>query len=374
MNTTKIEAEKEFDISEYNWKEYLKTHWDKLWRGNRVVRKILDAIVSNGHYTINLWGTPGSGKSTLQRHLARQLYGSWDAALMFRIQSRAEFHKAIDFAKAHDNFHVTYNKTIDLSRLPLADIDDKGTIFPSSVGNNKEMAEWHSWWQTRRSDVAGMEASAPMTDDVRKRLRIGADAEILCTKMLTDSGHAVYYGKYYEFIYHSKWHDPDQAYLSKKYVCTLYWSQLPDNVLQREISKRNKLSDMLREKARETGADDDMARALVFDKDAGLMEVQKQIMEIISQQTVTRNDVSTRRLYEQFRGLVDPSADKDWLAKHINHLDRMKVVRYKKFNESSGQIELTQLGKMVCGLMKAETILPTMPHVPKSEEIVQHIE
>ena len=339
---------------DYNWKKYLRSNWVRL-NHSRILTRILYAIMKNSHFSLTLWGLPGSGKSTLSRWLSYQIYGDWDMSYLARIQNRDEFMSAIDHFKDDKRFRINYEGQV-LKRLPHADIDDKGTLFPSSVGQTKEMSMWHEWWQTRRSDVASMAGSSPMTDDVRKRLRIGCDAEIVCYSSF--GSRIQYYGKYYEFEYHSKWHDPDKAHLSKRYVCPVYWPQLPREQIGKELLKRGQLADMLRDRARTSGSLEDKAKVLVFDKDVGLMNMQREIVEVIRDKSRSRGSIDTIALNDSYSVRFNVKRDSDWMYLQLKQLERLGVIRHKTNGQSRGWVELTELGMSTSDMIRGQEQTP----------------
>ena len=334
---------------EFKWKKYLFENYNVFMK-HPLTRRFVDAILSNDHLSINCWGSRGSGKSTFQRQLSYKIYGNWDLVYAFRVQSKKELMDAVEYAKLDDRLWIDYHGT-PLKRLPFLDIDDKGTIFPSSVGNTREMSEWHKWWQSIRAEVAVIIGSSPMQSDVRKRLRIGADAEILCSKKLYPNGRKKFEAKYIEFIYHSDWRNPEGAYVSKKSICDIPWSQLPDKVLHRELERRTALSEMLRAGA--NNSVDAKAQFLLYDQKEGLMEHQKQMLLILHAIKGKKPVITTLEFNEGYCAALGIKRDRDMIRRQLIRLSQAGAIRHDT-REGVGNIDFTPLGNKIIELLKAE--------------------
>ena len=339
--TLQIEKEKE----SFNWKKYVYNNWNVLY-AHPFTRRMIDAIVSNDNFTVNVWsGVKGTGKSTLQRQYSYRIYGDWDLVYRFRVQTREELMQAIADAKSDALFHIKYHGWT-MKRVPLLDIDDKGTIFPSSEANTKEVQRWHKWWQSIRTDVAVIMGSSPNMSDVRKRLRIGADSEVLAIKTLYPSGQKKFEAEFWELKYHSKFNDPEGVYVTKNKVCGLTWEQLPKEVLHRELNKREELADTLRR-----GVEDDpevRAKALIKGE---LMESQKAALKLLDRCLAHKPFISTVKFNQIYCQEFSIERDPAIMSRVYTRLKDMGVIRYD-LTQGGGMIELTVVGKEVCKVMK----------------------
>lgn len=333
----------------FNWRAHIQANYGALM-AHPLTRRILDSILSNDHFAVNCWGPRGSGKSTFQRQLSYKIYGNWDLVYMFRVQTKKELMEAIEYVPLDKRFWVDYHG-IPLKRVPLLDIDDKGTIFPSSVGNTKEMSEWHKWWQSLRTQVAVIIGSSPVMTDVRKRLRIGADAEILCGRKLYPNGRKKFEAQYREFIYHSNWKDPEGLYVSKKHVCDIPWSQLPKDILHREMGRRSQLSEILRGNIGQSP--EAHAQALVFDSEDGLMEYEKELIQIAYETFGKASVLGTTDIAKAYNTRFGiGNRGPGWLGLRLRQLSEKGVLRYS--GSGHGLVEKTELGKQVNHLLKTQ--------------------
>lgn len=339
----------------FNWKAYVRGNYSHLWR-HHITRRMIHAIENNSHFMINVWGLPGAGKSVLQRRLSKLILGSWALVYVFRVQTKEEFESVINYGKQDKMFWMEFKGEL-IKRAPLIDIDDKGTIFPSSVGNTKEMAEWHQWWQTRRSDVAVLIASSPFMTDVRKRLRMGNYAEVLVKEKMLKNGKVVHYGLYYETDFDVDFKDPEGAYVSKSDPLVIPFPDLPSEVWGKEVKKRAELSEYLWARIR-SGNFDDQAKALLYGSPSNTTNVldrkQQEFLKIIDS-SARLGFSDGRDIFKNIREKLQIDRTANALSREMVRLERLGVIQYMT-DQGSSQIRTTQLGEAVIRVLKATVV------------------
>lgn len=342
----------DFEEEEVNPREYLKKNLDTLW-AHPFYREILDAILGNGFKTIAIWGLPGCGKSHLQRRITKRILGSYKRAYQFRIKEKQDFWRVIEEAKLNKDYWINH-KGIWLKRPWIADVDDWGAIFSSMEAQTKEVRDEHPWLQKIRSDIPVMIGSSPLQEDVRRRLRVMADSEIVVWKVITSAG-AKHYSSYFSYKYYTDFKRVDKRYLTKDWVCNLKWVPLPIQLLQWEAMSHQQITQTLRKKAMHDL--DAKAQVLADDSNYGLSEGMKELMLIVDEAIGKKISSTTNAISPLYKQRFDVNRDPNHIARQLEVLVRNGVIR-----KDGATVIFSDLGKKVLSRIKPQLEVKSETH------------
>lgn len=339
-------------VHDYDPKSYVIRNWTKLIT-DPLMRRIMNSIRYNKLFTLNVQGPRGAGKSTAQRWISYLTYGDWDLVMNhFRIQTKEQFEGAIAFAKSNPAFWMPYGRkgeepVENLKRLWLADIDDKATLFPSSVGQTKEMSAWHVRDLTIRSSVCTIVGSAPDTSDIRKRMRIGAIAEMLVVPIELPNGEEIPEARFYRFNHHSKWHDAEGKYISKTLMMRYHWPQLPSDVLKMELRKREELGNKMATKT-QTYAQLEGKLDHLVGKNGVLFNTDMEIIEGIWENSKHGGFALSSDINNWLKEKYGVERTGKYLSRTLDNLVDLGLIKHLAYpNGGNSKNELTELGQMV---------------------------
>jgi hypothetical protein len=336
-------------VKEYSPKEYVTKNWDALM-SDPMMRHILNSIRYNKLFTLNVHGPRGAGKSTAQRWINYLTHGDWELVMKyFRIQTKAEFERAVQFAKNNPAFWIPYRSISNLKRLWLADIDDKATLWPSSVGQTKEMSAWHVRNVTIRTDIATLVGSAPDTTDVRKRMRIGATGELLVVSIELPNGEEVPEGRYYKFNYHSAWHDEEKKFLSKTLLMRYRWPILPSEVLKLELHKRDELGNQMATKT-QTFA---QLEQKMEDAEKVLLDADIIIVEAVWEASKHGGFATSHDIGKYLKEKHNVERSQPYLSRTLDNLAQLNVIKHVS-SQGGSRNQCTELGEMLVKNHKAK--------------------